>query len=61
MAGWISRQQQQRDHNRVRNTCAACGREGTQRNPLGVDDEGYRVHAAHFTDPTSGLYGHQQR
>jgi hypothetical protein len=59
--GWISHQQQQRDHCGLRNCCAGCGQEGTQRDPLALDDEGYRVHTSHFTDPKSGLYGHQQR
>jgi hypothetical protein len=61
MAGWISSEQQQRDHRGQRNICAACGRDGTRQDPLGLDNKGFRVHASHFTDPRSGLYGQQQQ
>lgn len=56
MARWISTEQQRRDHAGLRESCAACGVEGTTRNPLVLDDEGYRVHRSHITDPESGLY-----
>lgn len=61
MAGWIHSRQQQRDHNGQRNICAACGHTGTGTDPLVLDDTGMRVHQQHTEDPTSGLYGHQQR
>ncbi len=59
--GWINRNQQQRDHAGQRNTCAACGRPGSHSHPLTTADDGYRVHASHTTDPTSGYHGHAQR
>lgn len=34
MAGWISAEQQKRDHNGQRNYCCICGNEGTRRHPL---------------------------
>jgi hypothetical protein len=58
---WISAQQQQRDHAGLRHICAADGRPGTDADPLDLDDVGFRVHRSHFSDPNSGLYGHQQQ
>lgn len=58
--GWISARQQQRDHNGQRNNCAGCGHDGTTADPLVKDNEGFRVHQSHTTDPNSGLYGQQQ-
>lgn len=59
--GWISGKQFNRDHNGLRNNCGACGHEGTDANPLKLDDEGDRVHESHFNEPNNGLYGKQQR
>lgn len=59
--GWISKSQQERDHNGQRNRCAACGHEGKRTDPLTKDDSGSRVHTSHTTDPRSGLYGRQQK
>lgn len=50
MAGWISGTQFERDHNGLRNNCAACGHEGTASNPLTVDNGGMRVHSKPFDD-----------
>lgn len=58
--GWISKTQQERDHNGRRNDCGACGQEGTDGNPLVLTDTGSRVHESHTTDPVSGLYGARQ-
>jgi hypothetical protein len=60
MARWISLGQQKRDHSGNRDYCAACGHQFTARNPMGLDDEGWRVCVRHFTDPNSGLYGKAQ-
>jgi hypothetical protein len=57
--GWINSRQFERDHNGQRNICAACGHDGTNADPLVLDD-GYRVHTSHTTDVNSGLYGRQQ-
>lgn len=59
--GWINNAQFERDHNGQRNICAADGRDGTEADPLVLDDEGYRVHRSHLEDVSSGLYGRQQR
>lgn len=48
--GWISLQQLERDHRGLRNSCAACGHEGTTKNPLEVNEDGYRVHSKAFHD-----------
>jgi len=58
--GWINSQQQARDHNGQRNTCSACGHDGTAANPVVIDDEGWRVHRSHVGDASSGLYGREQ-
>lgn len=58
--GWINSQQFERDHQGLRDVCAVDGQYGTEERPLALDDEGWRVHASHFTDERSGLYGHQQ-
>jgi hypothetical protein len=58
--GWINNAQFERDHNGQRDTCAACGHDGTQARPLVLDDEGCRVHRDHTDDPASGMYGHRQ-
>jgi hypothetical protein len=59
--GWISGDQQKRDHRGLRNVCAADGRDGTAADPLGLSDTGSRIHKRHFTDPKSGLFGRQQK
>lgn len=56
----INARQQARDHNGQRNICAACGHDGTTRDPLVLADDGFRVHRSHTTDPSSGLYGTAQ-
>jgi len=58
--GWINSTQFERDHNGLRNVCAADGRDGTEADPLVLDDEGSRVHRSHFEDVSSGLYGRRQ-
>ena len=52
--------QQQRDHIGQRNICAACGHDGTTRDPLVLTDNGFRVHQSHTADPRDGLYGTAQ-
>lgn len=59
--GWISGAQFERDRNGLRDTCAACGREATDADPLGLADDGFRVHGSHFDDPADGYFGGQQR
>lgn len=59
--GWISGAQQKRDHNGQRNICAACGHEGTTRNPLVKTTDGARIHRSHTTDRKSGYYNQEQR
>ncbi|HKS46708.1 MAG TPA: hypothetical protein VJT49_16670 [Amycolatopsis sp.] len=44
MAGWISAEQQKRDHNGQRYICCACGNEGTGKHALVVNKRGMRVH-----------------
>jgi hypothetical protein len=58
---WISKQQQERDHRGLRDVCAADGRKGSKDDPLGITDTGSRVHKRHFTEPKSGLRGHEQK
>lgn len=58
--GWINSEQFERDHNGLRNTCVACGHDGTEANPLVLDEEGSRVHLAHTRDRDSGFYGAEQ-
>jgi hypothetical protein len=65
--GWISRGQQERDHQGLREVCAACGHPFTGQDPMvlttnnpdwgDVATGGPRVHRSHTTDPNSGLYG----
>lgn len=60
--GWISGSQQKRDHTGLRNCCAACGHKGTDTDPLGLDDDGSRVHERHFTETKpGGLFGRKQK
>ena len=59
--GWISKDQQERDYRGLRNACGACGHDGTAASPLGLSDTGSRIHRGHFEDPTSGLFGRQQK
>lgn len=61
MPGYINAAQQRRDHNGQRNTCAACGHDGTPNDPLVKTLDGFRAHRSHTTDPRSGLYGQQQK
>ncbi len=49
--GWISGEQLERDHRGLRNACCACGRDGAERNPLILSDEGLRIHSSHYDDP----------
>lgn len=58
--GWISAEQQTRDHNGLRNVCAACGHAGTVDNPLGLSDCGSRIHRSHFNDASCGFYRREQ-
>jgi hypothetical protein len=57
---WISKSQQERDHQGLRNVCAADGRDGTQADPLGLTDTGSRIHDRHFNDPGNGWFGRRQ-
>lgn len=57
---WINVAQQRRDHNGQRDICAACGHDGTGRDPLVLADDGFRVHRSHTTDPRSGYRGRSQ-
>jgi hypothetical protein len=61
MAGFINAAQQRRDHNGQRDICAACGHNGTSRDPLVKATDGYRVHRSHTTDPRNGYYRQEQR
>jgi len=58
---WISKEQQKRDHRGLRDVCAADGRKGSDKDPLGLADTGSRVHKRHFKDPADGFYGCQQK
>lgn len=58
--GWINRAQQERDHNGLRNICAADGHPGTETDPLVKATDGFRVHRSDTTNPASGYYGQQQ-
>lgn len=58
---WINGAQQRRDHNGQRNTCAACGTNGTAKDPLVKSSDGYRIHNGHTTDHSSGYFGQRQR
>ncbi|MFF7169705.1 hypothetical protein [Streptomyces pseudovenezuelae] len=60
MAGWIRLGQQQRDHEGLRNVCAADGYPGTEDDPLVKTTDGWRVHLSDTTDPNNGFYGLQQ-
>ncbi|WP_458089447.1 hypothetical protein [Streptomyces malaysiensis] len=57
---WINSRQQTRDHAGQRNICAACGHDGTSRDPLINNTDGFRVHRSHTTDQRHGLYGTAQ-
>lgn len=68
--GWISRSQQKRDHDGLRDVCSACGNKATAADPLvltGGDPSdpwssaGSRVHRSHTTDRSSGFYGRRQK
>lgn len=61
MAGWISKAQQQRDHDGLRNICAADGHPGTEADPLVKTDDGWRVHRSDTTNRDSGFFGRQQK
>jgi len=58
--GWISKAQQERDHNGLRDTCAADGRKGTKADPLVKSDDGFRIHGSHTEDPKSGYFCKRQ-
>lgn len=49
--------QQIRDRCDLRSCCAACGHRESDRNPLVLAADGYRVHVSHLADPASGYYG----
>lgn len=51
-----NRQQQERDRIGLRDSCAACGRDGTVRDPLVLAGDGYRVHVSHVLSETGGGY-----
>jgi hypothetical protein len=59
-AKWVNDAQFERDHNGLRNSCAVCGHDGTETDPLVCDTEGYRIHQSHTEDPDSGCYGTAQ-
>ncbi|TMR22088.1 hypothetical protein ETD86_13040 [Nonomuraea turkmeniaca] len=68
--GWISRDQQERDHAGLRHVCGACGHEERPDDPLVLSDgdpsnpwdaAGGRIHRSHTTDPSSGFYGRAQK
>ncbi len=59
--GWISDEQQKRDHRGLRDVCAADGRKASGSDPLGLTDSGTRVHKRHFKDPKSGFFGGEQK
>lgn len=58
--GWVSKRQQDRDHNGLRNVCAADGRPGTKADPLGKSTDGSRIHKSHLNTPGNGFYGQEQ-
>jgi hypothetical protein len=58
---WISKGQQERDHRGLRDVCSADGRKGTPADPLGLSDNGSRIHKRHFTAPGNGFYGREQK
>jgi hypothetical protein len=53
----LNPQQQERDQRGQREVCAACGRDGAERDPLVIAADGYRVHVSHVIDPADGYYG----
>lgn len=59
--GWISKEQQKRDHRGLRDVCAADGRKASDKDPLGVSDDGFRIHKRHFKDPKTGFFGREQK
>jgi len=59
--GWISKSQQVRDHRGLRDVCAADGRKGSKADPLGLSDDGSRIHKRHFTENNSGYCGREQK
>lgn len=59
--GFINATQFARDHKGMRNTCCACGHEGTTSDPVVKTTGGSRIHRSHTTDPRSGFYGEQQK
>lgn len=61
VAGYINTAQQARDHNGLRNICAACGHDSTAADPLVKSLDGYRIHRSHATDPRSGYYRQAQK
>jgi hypothetical protein len=60
-AKWVNDTQFERDHKGYRNTCSACGHDGTEADPLVVDVEGWRICRSHTEDPNSGMYGTAQQ
>lgn len=61
--GWISKDQQDRDHKGKRDRCGACGHPFTAGDPQVLTKKdathagGSRVHRSHTTDPSSGFHG----
>lgn len=49
--------QQIRDRCELRSCCAACGHRETDRDPLVLAGDGYRVHVSHLTERGGGYYG----
>lgn len=58
--GWISAGQQKRDHEGLRNVCAADGHPGTAEDPLVTTTDGWRVHLSDTTNPSNGFFGQRQ-
>lgn len=50
-------QQEARDRGGLRDSCAACGRDGTERDPLVLAGDGYRVHLSHVISEGDGYFG----
>ena len=49
--------QEIRDELGLGHTCSACGHPGTERDPLVMAADGYRVHISHLITEGDGYYG----
>jgi hypothetical protein len=47
----VNAAQRRRDRDGLSNVCAACGHDGTRKNPLTLSDDGYRICTSHVLDP----------